>query len=249
MKHYFFGKDIAISFRAVAPTERITSAITLVNARLYTDSPTAAQKADVSGSGGDFVGDALTTWVSEGKGVYTLTFGAVDDPDGVGADVGSLYESYYVAINFTLQDSEQTQTVVKRIFLWRVLGQIANLDVSVEDIYILSDQINDLTSDAFVERKIKAATDWCLHEVKNLGLDFNRMNEVDMHLAVQYKAMEICLRDLQGPGNTFAEQAKDYLEMYKEVWAKTVLGYDTNGDGGIEPGETTETSRAVVVMR
>lgn len=238
MKHVF-GKSIDYSFTPLIDGTPV-SANALVSARLYSSEPTDAQKEDSAATGGGFVGSAVTTWKSQGKGEYTITFPALTDSDPHSVET---YEEYFVVVSFKFEAAGPTVFVSEKIFLYRPDAWTSRITTRFLDVIGLESKIEVMKTQAEIDKFIELAKDRIFRKLKRLGaVKRNLFNLDELNDAVLYLATSMICSDLASEDAQFwMTKADRHHQAYEEILPASQPGYDEGGTQTSTPDATLST--------
>lgn len=246
MKHVF-GKSIAYSFSPLIDGVPV-SANSIVSARLYASEPTNAQKEDSTAVAGGFLGSAVTTWASQGKGEYTITFPALTDSAPHSSDS---YEDYYVVVSFKFESTGPTVFVSEKIFVYRPDAWTSRITTTFLDVIALESKIEAFKTEAEINRSIELSKDRIFRRLKRLGAERRKMfNLEELNQAVLYLAASLICGDLASEDAQFwMTKADRHFAAYEEIFPASAPGYDDTDDQSASPDATISTGGPAYVSR
>ncbi len=238
---YPFGQNITYTFYPLVDNEAAKNIPTTGNPvaiYYFTDNNKPSRDAAQNGTGAVNSGSAIASWTPTGNG-YQFTIPAIEDPD---PDGGADTRNYWLAINFILQASGQTQTVIRALEMERVSGHHKTVSVTSQDIidyfpdalsYVSEDRINNFLFDA--REEIQAY-------LRNKGFEWAQIYRPDrLSLVIKYKVlMHIMADQRREPGDNFDLNYQRYEKSYESAISSLQLEYDADKDGApeIQPVKT-----------
>lgn len=244
MSYSIFGKDITRKFYPLLndnPYQLPTQNPTIY---LFTAQPTLNDARD----GGGAV-QTITSWSQNSSSPYecTYTISAIDDPDPESAVP---QRTYYLAINFIAQTSEQTQTVLQTLDIERASGADVVHGITYTDLVEVYPAITSYASNNQLGSIINIAQDELELKLRGKGVRWSDVQNIDeARRAIAYRAIQL-LSEAQfvEPGDKWTERRDMYKDKFQESLKDTLLYIDTNRDG-IPDSTTTGNAGYVIVTR
>ena len=226
-----FGRDFTYQFFPLADDDAVLS--------LPTQSPTIYLFAHTSKPGytearnGTNAFATINTWTANQHSGFDISIPAIDDP----APTSSLLSyTYYIALNFVLTSSEQTQCVIRSLEMERVVGhhkRIAVTDVDLRSHWpALADYCSSTELNAYIELVRSAIRE----ELRAEGYDWCMIYRPDrLYHACVYKCLDLaCLSQLQSQGDKFDKLHDQFSGFYKQTIAGLKIEIDSNKDGIVD---------------
>lgn len=203
----------------------------------------AMPSRDVAAAGTGAVATVASwTWDAARKG-FSFTVPAIDDPEP-SSSIG--VRTYWLALNFRLQASEQVQTVLKSFDLERVAGHGHTVDVDENDLAAYFPQLSSYSSEAQRTAYIAQAKEELRARLRMKGFQWARIHRPDrLNMAVTFKALSmLMLAQVQQSGDKFALKYAEFKQMYEDALESIRFEYDADGDG--QPDTDAQASPAVM---
>ncbi len=226
-----FGKSFTYQFFPLAddlPVEGLPSQTPSIY--VFTDSSKPDYTAAAAGTG------ALATisaWTANQFGGYDITIPAIDDPEPTG---GLIKRTYWIAINFILASSEQSQCVIRALEMERVLGHHKRVTVTDADLKSFWPAIESYCTTVELNAMIELSRAAIREELRNKGYEWATIYRPDrLYHACVYKCLDLaCLSQLQQQGDKFDKLHDQFSGFYKQTMAGLKVEVDANKDGAPE---------------
>lgn len=228
MKYDSFGIDIARKFYPLLNDLPIQLPTQDPDIYVFSAYPTLNDARD----GGGAVA-TITSWTQNTSSPYdcSYTIPAIDDPD---PESNIPQRTYYIAINFTLQASEQVQTVIQAIILERVSGSPETPGVSYLDLTAVYPAASAYANASQLQDHINTATNKIDLKLNARGIRRSDIQNISaLNQAIVYGALRGFTRSqiANGGGDKFVTMYELYSEEYMEIMKDINLSVDTNRDG------------------
>jgi len=215
-----FGQDITYNFYPINERDFVSLASVTTDPAIYIykegykpDRTSAAAGTD----NGGLVGVAITSWstTTDGNGKY-FTLPAIDDPDVTSS---TDKRTYWAAINFYLQDSEQKQTILRALPLERIAAHHKAVGVTVANLEEIFPTIDSYVSATNQTNAITTATTRCKVDLEAHNYEWAELWRPDrLATAIAYKALSNLMFGLvQDAGDRWFELGKEYNGVYTSV--------------------------------
>jgi hypothetical protein len=244
MSQAVFEKAGTFSFTAVKGLNAEPIAPhSLVSARLYLDSPTEAQIADSSYTGGDALQNVTTWTAGTNPHERLIAYAAIaDDEPTAEAD----YDLRYWVVSYRLGAAGTIVNQVKPIVVWRSRVVSSRFDCVETDLYVLEEKLENLLGDPVVSAKIAVAERFVVNDLRSKGINVAKLEQADAKDLVRYQALKICCRGLSnGENDEWWAKADSYAQDYMTVRDSLPIGVDGDDDGDIEPDEQVQLNEAL----
>lgn len=228
--------------------ETVVNIDSVVSARLYSSSPSTAQKNDhaygnadalvAETDAGQFSEDATT-------GEWTLTMPAVTNPDT--SKTGG-YERYYLVVSYKTASGGANQSTVEAVFFYYPEAISQQFSAAVADIDRVESRLSVIKGSTWVEGKIAQAEMDLLERWRSAGIPRNAVEEDDAKNQVVYLAAWLGCVDLAtDDGEVWLKKAVVHEEMFNRIYDRYRLRYDNDDDGEIAPDERESTGVAFMM--
>jgi hypothetical protein len=201
-------------------------------------------RADAQAGTGNI--QSITSWTNteDGRGKQ-FTISAIDDPD---ISSENKNYSYWLAINFELQASEQTQTVMRMLPIKRLTAHHSTAMPTVEDLEAIHPNITEYFLDHVIDAALVSALQITKLRLKANGWDYASIwNPDELRLAVGYKALaELSLSQIAG-GGSWSDKYKEYKATYETLLKEIEFLIDKDKDG--EPDKKESLTNVVSLIR
>lgn len=195
---YNYGADFPFRLTVLEDGTKLESLVTGQSATLYLFENLPDRAAAAAGTG------ALATVSATQNSPFFLEFTvpAIDDPDPAGSIES---RSYYAAINFKLQASEQTQTIIRELIISRPFGHDKPVDVDADMIKRRWVEAGEYRQDHEIRDLINLAVDAVRNDLEQRGLSWARIYRPDkLRQVIISKTIEaICDSQMQNAGDRF----------------------------------------------
>lgn len=227
MSVYNFGKTITRKFYPKENDLPLSIHSQAAEIYLFEDKPTLSNARDGTGAT-----QTITYWTQSGVTPYpqTYQFTPVDDPDPTG---GNLWRSYWEAINFVLEVTEQKQTVVRE---FKIERPKANEDIpgtTVADVEQVFPDIESYFDDSEIEGFLSVAETELKNELLALNVRWSQVSSLtNTKLAIAYKAISnASLVQIKEPGDRHNLRYNEFKAKYLITIKAIPLEIDLDGDG------------------
>lgn len=218
------------------PTQSITG-------YLFLDKPTSTV-----GQAGTGAISSLTQIAQNANSPYGVnyTFPAVDNPE---PDALEYSREYWEALNFVLEDSGETETIVRSLLLTKVENLESVPGTSVQDIKDVFPAIEAYLSDSKLQQFISIAESDIKDEFRKQGFRWSRLYDLSLlRYALAYKAIsEASIANIKQSEDRHHVRARYYDKKYQSKLKSIFLLYDQGNDGS--PEIPVKASANSVVMR
>lgn len=233
MTVYLFGQDLTVNFYPLKDNKKLTQAdfatVTMQDSYLFAYNARPTKAAAAAGTGA-LVTLTAASWSANSAYGFSYSLDAINDPD----QASSIYRRvYYLAVNFKLDSSEQTQTVIEPMIFMRSSAELESITVSAEDLkqrfpklgsYISDAELNDIIEDAIVELKL---------DLQGQEMPYKGIVQPDaLEQAVAYKAIELASDTLiRDTDDRHDKRRERYEQKYKNALKLVPIDIDTDEDG------------------
>lgn len=215
---YAYGKAISYTLYAVQETDFVSLASVTTAPAIYVYKDTARPSREDGAAGtdnGGLVGTAIVSWAasSDGNG-KTFTIPAISDPD----PNSTINErTYWLAINFYLQDSAQKQTIVRALPMRRIDAHHKAVGTSASDLEAVYANIDTYASSGAQTSAITAATTAAKIYLESMGFEWAEIWRPDLlNTAICYKALSlIMIGNVAETGDRWELLSRTYDGVYK----------------------------------
>jgi hypothetical protein len=227
MTYYIFGKDISRKFYPLSNDEPYQIPTQTPTIYIFESQPNLEDARD----GGGAVA-TISSWSQNASSPYdcTYTISAIDDPT---PESLIPQRTYYEAINYIAQTSEQIQTVVRSFEIERASGSSAVVGVTYTDLVEVYPAITAYASANQLGSIIGIATDEIELKLKGKGVRWSDIQNVnELKRAVAYRSIQLLSESQFSESNDkFVTRREIYKEKFEESMADTVLYVDIDKDG------------------
>lgn len=236
-----FGKDISRVFFPLENNEPLNLPSQVPALYLYDTRPSYEDAADGTGSV-----QSKTYWTHDETTPFprSYTWDAVDDPSPTAQAQAS---TYWEALNFRNQASEQIQTIVRSLVLARTEELDSDVSTSVQDLrdayphisnYLTDVQLGEILEDALEEFKI---------DLEGRDIDYSKVYDLKKcRLALAYKAISLsCLTQIRERDDKHNFRYEEYKEKYTALLRLINIPVDSDNDG--QADSTADTNFGVVI--
>jgi hypothetical protein len=237
MSEAVFEQSFSFSFTPTkGDTAESLAADSIVSARIYASPPTDAQRDDENNTS---PGDALQSKTSWSSGTDTneqvISFDAISDPD---PDSAKKREIYYAVISYKLTSGGNTINDIEPFIIWRPEGVVSRFNVTTVEIFALESKLENLFTTSEINSKIDLSERLVKQDLLGKGFDIQRLRMTDGKDLVRFMATSLlCLDASNDPDDEWMMKSEKYEKRYQNGLITIPLGYDTDDDGDIEPGE------------
>lgn len=174
----------------------------------------------------------ITSWTQDAIEPFacSYTIAAIDDPEPTG---GSYARTYYEAINYRLQTSEQVQTIIRSFDIERARAAAALPGASKEDCKRLYPALVKYVSDTELDDFIGAAQEEVRLSLYAKGFQWPAILQLEqLALPVAYKAISLAsFSQMKEPGDRFDKRYEEFKAKCAELMNGIQLPVDKDGDG------------------
>jgi len=238
---YPFGQNITYWFYPLLDndTADIPTAVQSQTPSIYVFGENVPNRSDAASGAGSLQTISSWTW-SSSKKAWSFTIPAVLDPH---PDSNIPTRTYWIAVNFILQGSGQTQTAIKPLQLERVVGHDRVVSVTEDDLRAYFPQIDAYSSDVQRKAFISQAIEEIKGELRVKGYEWAKITRADrLNLCVTYKALAmIMLGQVQEPSDKFSIKYQEYKAGFQANLDSLKFEYQQMEGGTIETGRGTTT--------
>ena len=245
---YSFGRDITYKFY---PLKEESFTDKFEDIALLTDTPDIYVFADRPDRAKALAGTSnlasITSWTNtdDGDG-KEFTIPALDDPD---VDSAKDIYSYYIAVNFTLQDTEQVQTVIRLLPMRRVIGHASTAEPSLQQIVDIYSEAQKYFADYKIENAVKVAFQNIKVELQAKGFEYCSIWNPDaLQNCIAYKALSsLALTQFSGTG-VWESRFEEWRDTASSLLSSIRLYLDKDMDGAPD-GAPQQTTNTLTLMR
>lgn len=227
MTIYNFGKTITRKFYPKENDLPLSIPSQAAEIYLFDTRPTWSDAR--AGTGAD---QSITTWTQSGTSPYpqTYSFAPIDDP---APTENLLSRSYYEAINFVAELTEQKQTVIREFTVERPRGNEDTPETTVDDIREVFPAINNYLSDSQIEGFLSVAESELKNGLIARGIRWSRVAAFpNTKLAIAYKCLSLSsLSQIKESGDRHAIRYDEFKKLYDSAMKAVPLEVDTDEDG------------------
>lgn len=238
---YLYGKanTIQISLIDSDKTELVPSSD---SPTIYLFNSQPSRQAAAAGTGSI---QTISSWTGAGTD-RAITITAIADPEPTSA---TRYKEYYLAINFTLANSGQVQTLIEQIVFERVLAQADNLALNAQDAKAIYPTIGSYLSDALINNFLTGAIDDTKTELQGKGIDWVTVkNPKDFKRAIIFKAIaDASLSQIQEDNDKFSKRYDIYSTRANKLLGIITAVVDADNDG--TPEQETKSKPSYYIMQ
>lgn len=238
---YPFGQNISYSFYPLLDNEAATIPAGVLTQTpdifVFTDN-VPSRSAAASGDGAIVV---VNTWTwNPNKRAWTFTIPAIDDPD---PQSNISQRTYWIAINFVLQSTQQIQTVLKPLPLSRVVGHDKVVAVNQDDLKKYFPQVEAYSSELQRVAYINQAVEEVKAYLRAKGFEWAKIQRADrLELCVIFKALSmIMLAQVQEPGDKFALKYQEFKGSFTQNIESLRFEYQEQEGGIVSEVKTSPT--------
>lgn len=239
---YPFGKTIKHQFHPMVNDIPVKVSADAPSIHVYSIKP--AREDALTGAGDGFI-ETISSWAAiDGlPDAKLITITAIDDPDT--SEVGQV-ETYYLAINFKLQASEQSQLVIEAITLERVAAVSSVPNVTRDSIINYYPAIQAYLEDSEIDKFITLASKEVQNAYRKKGIRWQNLERQDLlHVPIAYKTIELASSSqVKSEGDKFDWRVKFFMQKYREFLEELELPHDKDADG--EPEQAVQGQRGYV---
>lgn len=236
-----FGKDISRVFFPLEDNEPLNLPSQVPALYLYETRPNYTDAAAGTGAL-----QSLTYWTHDENTPFprSFTWNAVDDPS---PSTQAQAKTYYEAINFRTQASEQIQTLVRSLTLERVQELDSVPGTSIQDLKDAYPGISNYLTDAQLEEILEDALEEFKIDLEGKGIEYHKVYDLrKSRLALAYKAISLSmLSQIRERDDKHNFRYEEYKEKYTAIMNLITIPIDTDSDG--EPDAIADTDFGVVI--
>jgi hypothetical protein len=236
---YNFGNSIVREFYCLQDNEYINLPSQVPAIYLFSNYPSLTAARNGTGATA-----TLDYWTHSNTSPFKrqFTFSAVADPEPTSE---TRSRGYWEVINFVLQGSGDTQTVIRELELERPEALESVPSTVYSDCTQIFPHISSYLTQSQVEAYISLAEDHFKLDLKKRGLDWGRVYRLkEIRIPIAYKTLALALRGqlLRDPALT------DVVEYFDNEYNLKIAGiqlpYDPDNDGTAEQSVTAEPAYA-----
>lgn len=224
---YPFGQSFKYTFYPIVDSEAIQGIPTQTPAiYVYRENNKPSRDQAALGTGSLHT---INTWTQERNGFY-FTVPEIVDPEPTGEITK---RTYWIAINFILKASGQTQTVIKALEMERVTGHQVDVYVTYPDLLQHWSEIGSYFSLEVSERFAANAKKQVITELNNQGFNWSQVTDPSqLTMCVIYKTLANLNADRRKEsGDNFDKNFELFYSTYKSALTSLQLEYDADNDG------------------
>lgn len=222
-----FGKDIVrelITYENQEPFNLVSQAPAIY---LFSNQPSIANAASGSGA---IASHTVNYWLESQLSPYKRTYTIPAIPsDGSGTKCRGFWE----AINFVLQSSGTTETVIRQFDVEATEETDSWPEVTRDTLKAFYPAISAYLSDSQLDNMLSLSIAEVQLDFKNKGITWTRLYSLqDLTLAIAYKTIATgSLSQFKEEGDRFWLRYKEFQEKYDKAISAISLPIDTDGDG------------------
>lgn len=228
---YSFGQSFTFWFY---PLDREGNAVSLSSDMqsqtpaiyVFTDQPSRSGAADGTGAL-----QSITSWAWDaGKAGWSFSVDAIDDPD---PNSNVVQRTYWIAINFRLDASEQIQTVLRSLDLERVTGHTRAVEITENDLRDYYPHIDAYSTTTQRLTYIRVGLSQVKSTLKAKGFEWAKLHRPDQLKAVVcYRALAMLfLTQAQAGNDKFAALYQEFKGLFETELSGLTIAYDADDDG------------------
>jgi hypothetical protein len=226
---YPFGQSFTAWFFPLVDDQTPAGLLTSSNlVAIYVFDQMPSRNAAANGTGAV---QTITSWTWDAsKNGFSYSIAAISDPDPTST---TPVRTYWRAINFRLQASQQVQTVLQSFDLERVTGPAFTIEVSDSDLAAYFPQVTSYSSAAQRLAYVAQAKEEVRARLRVKGFQWAKIHRADrLDMAVTFKALSmLMLAQVQQPGDKFAMKYTEFKSMYENALESIQFEYDADGNG------------------
>lgn len=244
---FSFGRDFTYTFIPLREEiasdtfEDLASVTDAPSIYIFTDRPSRTDAR--AGTGAQ---QTVSVWLNLENGIgKKFTIAAIDDPDENGSK--DKYE-YYIAINFTLKDSEQVQTVIRLLPIQRIKAHASQAEPTQSDLNSIQSNLDSHFTPSEIDNSIKTAVRLVKSSLHGNGFVWSEIWNPDvLRDAISFKALELLALGEKSPGNSWDEKHLEFKNMAASLLTSVQLQIDPDGDGA--PSEEIKQTTTIRLIR
>ena len=223
-----FGKSFTYQFFPLADEVALTSLPSQTPAIYVFDDSGRPGYAEASAGTGAV--QTVTSWTANGHNGYDITIAAIDDPD---PDSTLARRTYWIAINFILASSEQSQCLIRALEMERVTAHHKRITVTSSDLQAFWPAINSYCTLVELDGMLDLSRAVIREDLRNKGFEWATLYRPDrLYHACVYKALDLaCLSQLQQQGDKFDKLHEQFSRFFEQIMAGLKIEIDANLDG------------------
>jgi hypothetical protein len=238
---YAFGQNISYTFYPLLDSEAATIPAAVLSQTpdifVFPDNvPT--RNAAATGSGSIAV---INSWTwNPNRKAWSFVVPAIDDPD---PDSNIAQRTYWIAINFVLQSTQQTQTVLKPLQMVRVMGHDKVVAVNQDDLKKYFPQVEAYSSELQRVAYIGQAIEEVKSYLRAKGFEWAKIQRADrLELCVIFKALSmIMLAQVQESGDKFALKYQEFKASFTQNIESLRFEYQEQEGGTVSEAKSNGT--------
>ncbi len=238
----YFGKAITRRFYPMQDMQPVNLPTQTPAIYLFDAFPSRTAAADGSGAIA-----TISSWTENTNAPYarTFTIPAVDDPRPESQIAA--YE-YFVAVNYTLESAEQTQTKIEAIIFERADAVSEIPETTKADLKALYPAIEKYISDEQLDDFLGMATDQLQADLRNKGYQWGLIQNLsDLRLALAYKTIALStLSQMRDPSDRHKSRFDIFSQWYESALNSVTLKHDTDADGRPDTAQPAGKSYLIV---
>lgn len=232
---YPFAQDLTVTFYPIVGDEKVTPSGDSPSIYYFDDDNKPDRDDALNGTNAINSGSAITSWsnTSDGDG-KSFTVPAIPDPDS--SDDKEVY-TYWLGVNFTLETSGDTVTVIRALPMRRVDAHLETLVLSDSDLTERWPAVDDYTvdssqRDAFIDDAIEDIKE----ELWNKGYEWARIHEADrLKAAAVYRTLAmIALSQIREENDRFGVLHRSFMESYQKKISRLRMLYDSDNSKEVD---------------
>lgn len=227
-----FGSDITFEFYPMVDGEPFQLPTQTPTIYVYESETKPTRAAAAAGTGAD---QTISSWNEDEPYVRTFTIDDIDDPDT--SEEWKVY-TYWVAINYVMEASQQTQTELRALRIARAQSQHKQLDCTTDELRGVWASISEYANLTQLSDYKAGAVSDIKDDLEAAGYEWALMFRPDeLKRALIYKVCAtVATAEISEGGLQFETLANKYERNYEDKIKQTKISYDSDRDG--EPDTT-----------
>lgn len=222
-----FGKDIERKFYPLLNDDPYQIPTQTPTIYIFSSQPSLNDARD----GGGAIA-TISSWTQSSASPYecTYTIPAIDDP---APESNIPQRTYYEAINYIAQSSEQTQTVLRSFDVERGSGADSEHAVTYTDLQTVYPAITGYANSTQLNNFIEIGKQEIQLKLKGKGVRWSDIqNQDELKRAIAYRSIQLLSESqIALPDDKFVTRREIYKEKFNESMNDIVLYVDTDKDG------------------
>ena len=211
---FYWGEDFTYDFYVIDPDELSDN----VDLSSVTDAPAIYvfdEKPDrTTALAGTGALETIVSWSDIGDGGKQFTISALSDPD---PDDSEGRETYWLGINFVLEDGEQTQTVLRALPMTRAIMSHDVPGVTVTDLEEIYSRLQDYKTTTEIDAAIERAEQNIRLALGMAGFDYVLIwSKKELRTAIAYEALVQMMESLVAQSGDAWDSRGDQYRAYRD---------------------------------